>query len=90
MKASKFEKETHKKMETTSRIRVVNICVFCGTSVGSKPEFVGVAQELGRVIVERNMHLIYGGGNLGLMGIVTKAVDEGGSQVFGIIPKPLV
>ena len=44
---------------------------------------------MGRVLAERNMHLIYGGGNLGLMGIVSKTVNDGGSPVLGIIPKPL-
>ena len=76
-------------MEATSRRRVENICVFCGTSVGTKPVFVAAAHELGRVIAKRNMHLVYGGGNLGLMGIISKAVREGDSQVLGIIPKPL-
>ena len=47
------------------------------------------AMELGRVIAERNMYLIYGGGNLGLMRCVSKAVQEGGNHVLGIIPKPL-
>ena len=47
------------------------------------------AHELGRVITERNMHLVYGGDNLGLMRIVSKAVQEGGILILGIIPKPL-
>ena len=63
--------------------------MFCGTSVGTKPQYIAAAHELGRVLAARNMHLVYGGGNLGLMGIVSKAVQEGGSQVLGIIPKPL-
>ena len=61
-------------MEATSRRRVENICVFCGTSVGVKPEYLAVAHELGRVIATRNMHLVYDGGNLGLMGIISNAV----------------
>ena len=76
-------------MEATSRRRVENICVFCGTSVGVKSQYIEAAQELGRVLAARNMHLVYGRGNLGLMGIVSKAVQEEGSQVLGIIPKPL-
>ena len=54
--------------------RVENICVFCGTSVGTKPQHIEATQELSRVLAERNMHLIYGGGNLGLMGIISKTV----------------
>ena len=57
-------------METTSKRWVTNICVFCGSNPGSKPEFMEATKELGRVITERNMHLVYGGGNLGLMGCV--------------------
>ena len=76
-------------MEATSRRRVENICVFCGTSVGTNPQYIEAAQELGRVMAEKNMHLIYGGGNLGLMGTISKAVHDRGSSVLGIIPKPL-
>ena len=78
-----------KKMEAISRRRVENICVFCGTSVGTNPQYIEAAQELGRVMAEKNMHLIYGGGNLGLMGTISKAVHDRGSSVLGIITKPL-
>ena len=47
------------------------------------------AKELGRVMVEKNIHLVYGGGNLGMMGTISKAVQEGGGHVLGIIPRPL-
>ena len=63
--------------------------MFCGTSVGTNPQYIEAAQELGRVMAEKNMHLIYGGGNLGLMGTISKAVHDRGSSVLGIIPKPL-
>lgn len=76
-------------MATTSKRKLTNICVFCGSSPGNRPEFVEAAKELGRVLAERKMHLIYGGGNLGLMGAVSKAAAEGGSQVLGIVPKAL-
>ena len=46
-------------------------------------------KELGRVIAERNMHLVYGSGNLGLMRSISKAVQKGGGHVLGIIPKTL-
>ena len=61
-------------MEATSRRRVENICVFYGTSVGVKSQYIEATQELGRVLAARNMHLVYGGGNLGLIGIVSKDV----------------
>ena len=74
--------------ESSSR-RISNICVFCGSSSGNSPKFVKTAQELGRVMAQRNIHLVYGGGDLGLMGDVSKAVQERGSQVLGIIPRTL-
>ena len=77
------------KMEATSQQRFKRICVFCGSNSGNKPEFIEAAKELGRVMAERNMHLVYGGGNLGLMGSISKAVQDGGGHVLGIIPKPL-
>ena len=52
-------------------------------------EFEEAAKNLGKVLAEKRMHLVYGGGNLGLMGCVSKAAHEGGSQVLGIIPKAL-
>ena len=76
-------------MEATSRRRVENICLFCGTSVGVKSQYIEATQDLGRVIAEKNMRLIYGEGSLGLMRIISNAVHEGGSPVLGIIPKPL-
>jgi uncharacterized protein (TIGR00730 family) len=76
-------------MEKTSSRRITNICVFCGSSSGNTPEFMKAAKELGRVMAERKMHLVYGGGNLGLMGCISKAVQDGGRQVLGIIPKTL-
>ena len=59
--------------------------MFCGTSSGTKPEFVETVKKLGRIIAERNMHLFYGGGNLGLMGYVSNTMQECDSQVLGII-----
>ena len=65
-------------MEKTSSRQITNICVFCGSNSGNAQEFVETAKELGRVMAQRKMHLVYGGGNLGLMGYVSKAVQEGG------------
>ena len=75
-------------METISKRRFTNICVFYGTSSGTKSEFVEGARELDRVMANRNMHLVYGGGNLGLTGCISKAVQEDRSQILGIILKP--
>ena len=76
-------------MEATSQQRYKKICVFCGSNTGNKPEFMEAAKELGRVMAEKNIHLVYGGGNLGMMGTVSKSVQDSGGHVLGIIPRPL-
>ena len=62
---------------------------FCGSSPGKEKEFLETANHLGRVLAERKIHLVYGGGSLGLMERVSIAAFLGGSQVFGVIPKVL-
>ena len=62
------------------------ICVYCGSGAGSDPVFVETAAELGRTMAEAGIGLVYGGGNIGLMGTVARAVLDGGGRVTGIIP----
>ena len=66
-----------------------NICVFCGSDLGKTEEFVNAAHNLGEVLAERKIHLVYGGGSLGLKGCVSTTASVGGSQVLGIIPTAL-
>ncbi|GAB4828076.1 Cytokinin riboside 5'-monophosphate phosphoribohydrolase log1 [Ancistrocladus abbreviatus] len=66
------------------------ICVFCGSKTGHKSIYSDAALELGRVLVERNIDLVYGGGSVGLMGLISKAVFYGGRHVLGVIPKALM
>jgi uncharacterized protein (TIGR00730 family) len=66
-----------------------NICVFDGSSPGKEKEFLESTNHLGQVLAERKIHLMYGGGSLGLMGGVSIAVFFGGSQVLGVVPKDL-
>jgi uncharacterized protein (TIGR00730 family) len=66
-----------------------NICIYCGSSVGAAPEYAETARRLGRVLADRGVGLVYGGGRVGLMGIVADAVLEGGGQVVGVIPSSL-
>jgi len=68
---------------------IKHICVFGGSSPGKEKEFLEAANTLGNVLAERKIHLVYGGGSLGLMGSVSTAAFLGGSQVLGIIPKAL-
>jgi len=66
-----------------------SICVFCGSSMGPDPEFRAAAQELGAIIAKAGARLIYGGGHVGLMGVIADAVLAGGGPVTGIIPAHL-
>jgi uncharacterized protein (TIGR00730 family) len=66
------------------------ICVFCGSSVGDRPIYLQAALELGRAIAERRLGLVYGGGNIGLMGALADAALSGGGEVIGVIPQALV
>lgn len=66
-----------------------SICVYCSSSDHIDPLFRGPAKELGRLIGERGDQLIYGGGSVGLMGEVARAVHAAGGKVVGVIPESL-
>ncbi|XP_039052631.1 cytokinin riboside 5'-monophosphate phosphoribohydrolase LOG1-like [Hibiscus syriacus] len=66
------------------------ICVFCGSSPGKRSSYKEAAIELGRELVSRNIDLVYGGGSIGLMGLISQAVFDGGRHVIGVIPKTLM
>ena len=66
-----------------------SICVYCGSNAGSKILYSERAAALGDRIAKEGLRLIYGGGNVGLMGVVANAVLEAGGQVTGVIPKQL-
>jgi uncharacterized protein (TIGR00730 family) len=67
----------------------VRYCVFCGSSPGARPEYRAAARELGGELVRRGIELVYGGGNVGLMGDLADAVLEAGGNVIGVIPDAL-
>jgi len=68
---------------------VRRICVFCGSKAGEDPEYAQVAGMLGRVLADRGIGLVYGGGGIGLMGVVADSVLESGGEVIGVIPEGL-
>ncbi|KAK8504342.1 hypothetical protein V6N13_025020 [Hibiscus sabdariffa] len=74
--------------ETKSRFK--RICVFCGSSSGNKASYQEAAVELGKELVERRIDLVYGGGSVGLMGLISQAVHDGGRHVLGVIPRTLM
>jgi len=67
-----------------------SICVYCGSSIGSSPAYAKAAQLLAKVFVENHIGLVYGGGNVGLMGIIADETMRLGGEVTGVIPKALL
>src|SRR5690606_39931736 len=67
-----------------------SICVYCGSNAGSKPTYTERAMAIGERIARDGLQLVYGGGNIGVMGIVADAVLQGGGGVVGVIPGQLV
>ncbi len=63
------------------------VCVFCGSSPGRDPRHAEAAQELGTLLAANGFSLVFGGGNIGLMGEVARAVRAGGASVIGVLPK---
>ena len=66
------------------------VCVFCGSSPGARPGYRHAAEALGRALADQGRTLVYGGGNVGLMGAVADAALAGGGRVIGVIPQHLV
>jgi uncharacterized protein (TIGR00730 family) len=68
----------------------VNICVFCGSSRGRNPEFAHAATTCAAALARRGIGIVYGGGNVGLMGVLADAALAAGGKVTGVIPHGLV
>ncbi len=66
------------------------VCVFCGSSPGARREYIDAAEQLGKILAERKIGLVYGGGKVGLMGYAANAAVQAGGEVIGVIPKGLV
>jgi uncharacterized protein (TIGR00730 family) len=68
---------------------VTRVCVFCGSSPGARPEYAEAARALARELVRRRLGVVYGGGSVGLMGILADAALAEGGDVIGVIPRGL-
>ena len=66
------------------------LAVYCGSSMGANPAFAETARALGAEMAARQIGLVYGGGRLGLMGVVADAVMEAGGEAYGVIPQALI
>lgn len=69
---------------------ISSLCVYCASSTGSNPAIVSAAEQLGRLLAAEGIELVYGGGAVGLMGVIADTVMEGGGTVTGIIPSSLM
>lgn len=67
-----------------------HISVFCGASCGNAPEYVAAAQQLGKLLAQSNIGLVYGGAKVGLMGTIADSVLNAGGYVTGVIPEHIV
>ncbi len=74
---------------STETTELKRICVFCGSHFGADPAYRVAAIELGERMVERGLGLVYGGGDVGLMGVVADTVMAAGGEVIGVIPQSL-
>jgi uncharacterized protein (TIGR00730 family) len=71
-------------------VSVSSVCVFCGSSPGRRPDYAAAAQRLGRALALSAKRVVYGGGNVGLMGVLADAALAHGGEVTGVIPRHLV
>jgi uncharacterized protein (TIGR00730 family) len=69
---------------------MTRICVYCGSSAGGDGVYVDAARATGRALLERGLGLVYGGGSVGLMGVIADTVIAGGGEVSGVIPEALL
>jgi uncharacterized protein (TIGR00730 family) len=65
------------------------LCVFCGSSVGNNQAYTDAAEAMGTLLAKRGIGLVYGGGHVGLMGVIAEAALKGGGEVIGVIPRAL-
>lgn len=68
---------------------LASVCVFCGSSAGHDPRYAAAARGLGTELARRGLQLVYGGGQVGLMGIVADAALAAGGEVIGVLPRLL-
>ncbi|MFM7096752.1 MAG: TIGR00730 family Rossman fold protein [Gemmataceae bacterium] len=71
-------------------VKIKSVCVFCGSRVGDNPAYALAASRLGTLLASKNIQLVYGAGNIGLMGVVADACLAANGKVVGVIPTKLV
>ncbi|HEU0228820.1 MAG TPA: TIGR00730 family Rossman fold protein, partial [Arachidicoccus soli] len=69
---------------------ISSVAIFCGSQNGKNPIYLQHAKTLGTLLAQNNIHIVYGGGNAGIMGAIANSCLDNGGQVTGIIPRMLV
>lgn len=69
---------------------IIRLCVYCGSNAGAEPAYAAAATRLGSALANRGIGLVFGGGSVGLMGLVADAAMAGGGEVVGVITEQLV
>ena len=77
-------------MGFSMEVKIKSVCVFCGSRVGDNPAYALAASRLGTLLASKNIQLVYGAGNIGLMGLVADACLAANGKVVGVIPTKLV
>ncbi len=75
---------------TSTQNTPIRVCVFCGSRSGERPVYAETAVALGTLLAQRGFGLVYGGGNIGLMGLIADAALAAGGEVIGVIPQHLL
>ncbi len=75
---------------TQASHEIRNVCVFCGSQPGARPEYIAAARELGAMLAQHGIGIVYGGGHVGLMGALADAALAAGGRVTGVIPEHLM
>ena len=75
---------------TPSGSQIASVCVYCGSRDGADPTYRQAAEDLGRSLATAGLRLVYGAGDVGLMGAVARACQSAGGETFGVIPQHLV
>lgn len=78
------------RVSQTRPVTLGSVCVFSGSSLGARPDYVDAATALGRSLAEAGTRIVYGGASVGLMGVMADAALAAGGEVIGVIPESLV
>ncbi len=78
------------RLNDEKQMKLKSVCVYCGSSPGLRGSYIETAEAFGRLLAAEGITLVYGGGNVGLMGAVADSVLQAGGQVIGVIPEQMV